>query len=357
MKRITFLFTLLLTMSWATAMAQTTIDAQGGYYRLVNTSSTTNYMTVLDNGDGTYGLSVSNTPSAVNSVVQFIKTSTDGQYLMKLQGLYIGIVSRSNKVSLVASEDPENDENVGKFTVNLFSGTTDTYYFQDVFGNKDGNCLMGADIVQGWGPWTQKSRWYIYAATDIEVALSQVESEYYATTYLPFPVSSATEGVSIYTGALNGTKDVITMSEVTSLPAENGAVIVGSSASATFNILSETSADISNALSGTLLPVTLTDDTRANYLVFGRNTSTNELGFYKPSSSVSTIGYNKAFIDNSSSGANAITMSFGGSQTAIENAINGNMNNAPIYDLSGRHVMKTVKGNFYIQGGKKFIAQ
>ncbi len=30
---------------------------------------------------------------------------------------------------------------------------------------------------------------------------------------------------------------------------------------------------------------------------------------------------------------------------------------APIYDLTGRRVMKAVKGGIYIQSGKKFIAQ
>ena len=29
--------------------------------------------------------------------------------------------------------------------------------------------------------------------------------------------------------------------------------------------------------------------------------------------------------------------------------------NAPIYDLSGRRVAKTVKGGVYIQNGKKFV--
>lgn len=32
-------------------------------------------------------------------------------------------------------------------------------------------------------------------------------------------------------------------------------------------------------------------------------------------------------------------------------------NQTPVYDLSGRRVVKTVKGGLYIQNGKKFIAQ
>lgn len=51
-------------------------------------------------------------------------------------------------------------------------------------------------------------------------------------------------------------------------------------------------------------------------------------------------------------------MNFGGTTTGITNAIKNEVNpNAPIYDLSGRRVFTTVKGNIYLQQGRKFIAQ
>ena len=39
------------------------------------------------------------------------------------------------------------------------------------------------------------------------------------------------------------------------------------------------------------------------------------------------------------------------------NTNNATMSNAPVFDLTGRRVMKMVKGNLYIQNGRKFIAQ
>ena len=52
----------------------------------------------------------------------------------------------------------------------------------------------------------------------------------------------------------------------------------------------------------------------------------------------------------------ALSFNFGGT-TAIESVLNSTDANAPIYDLSGRRVMNTVKGGIYIQNGKKFIVK
>ncbi|MBO7294847.1 MAG: hypothetical protein J6U65_05470, partial [Bacteroidaceae bacterium] len=54
----------------------------------------------------------------------------------------------------------------------------------------------------------------------------------------------------------------------------------------------------------------------------------------------------------------ALSFNFGGNTTAIESVLNNGADaNAPIYDLTGRRVMNTVKGGIYIQNGKKFIVK
>ena len=74
---------------------------------------------------------------------------------------------------------------------------------------------------------------------------------------------------------------------------------------------------------------------------------------------------NTAFLNNgfkaylpkqAGSGVNALRFNFGGETTAIETVETENAN-APIYDLSGRRVLSTVKGGIYIQNGKKFIVK
>ena len=54
--------------------------------------------------------------------------------------------------------------------------------------------------------------------------------------------------------------------------------------------------------------------------------------------------------------AKTLRFNFGGETTAI-NAVEVENANAPIYDLSGRRVLSTVKGGIYIQNGKKFIVK
>jgi hypothetical protein len=54
--------------------------------------------------------------------------------------------------------------------------------------------------------------------------------------------------------------------------------------------------------------------------------------------------------------AKTLRFNFGGETTAID-AVEVENANAPIYDLSGRRVLSTVKGGIYIQNGKKFIVK
>lgn len=83
----------------------------------------------------------------------------------------------------------------------------------------------------------------------------------------------------------------------------------------------------------------------------------NGTAFYK--GKVSTIlGMNKAYLTLNTAGAvEAISMNFGGNVTGINQIVNAEQNNAPVYALTGRRVVRTVKGGLYIKGGNKFIAR
>ena len=56
------------------------------------------------------------------------------------------------------------------------------------------------------------------------------------------------------------------------------------------------------------------------------------------------------------SGVKALRFNFDGETTAIE-TVETEKANSPIYDLSGRRVVNTMKGGIYIQNGKKFIVK
>lgn len=70
------------------------------------------------------------------------------------------------------------------------------------------------------------------------------------------------------------------------------------------------------------------------------------------------LGMNKAYLTLNEAGApEAISMNFGGNVTGINQIVNAEQDNAPVYDLTGRRVVRTVKGGLYIKGGNKFIAR
>ena len=83
----------------------------------------------------------------------------------------------------------------------------------------------------------------------------------------------------------------------------------------------------------------------------------NGTAFYKGKIG-STLKANKAYLTLNEAGApEAISMNFGGNVTGINQIVNAEQNNAPVYDLTGRRVVRTVKGGLYIKGGNKFIAR
>ena len=206
------------------------------------------------------------------------------------------------------------------------------------------------------------SAWYIVPATDIEVVLNTVGDASYATTYLPFAVKGDGE-TKLYKGsvgknALN--EDVLKMNEVSGVIQKETALVLKGAAddpSTTLTIRNEEGNEVGeNDLQGTLTDITFSDN-RSSYLVLGVGNSSQKIGFYTPSVNLTAIGQNKAYLYASAVGtANAIALNFEDVTTGISlTEINGE--NAPVYDLSGRRVLRTVKGGLYIQNGKKYIVK
>lgn len=214
----------------------------------------------------------------------------------------------------------------------------------------------GIDKWEGQGGYYQQVTWTIDVANQFEVALNNAGDNSYATAYLPFGVSAISDAKA-YVGKLNTEKNALDMTKVEGVPAEKGFVLVGA-ADATATLTIGTANEINTDLTGTNTAITLTDDNRANYLVFGRkkDVTTNELGFFK--TTAATIPANKAFLDATTlnGASSAIAMNFGGNTTGVNTVVLGeNGVNAPVFDLSGRRVVAPVKGGVYIQNGKKFI--
>lgn len=328
----------------------------GKYYRLYNTSDARKWLCV-DNADNSKMNCNADAEKAVASVVTFVNAET-GRYRMKIEGKTFGKYLQDYQAIALVGEDSGAK---GSYIVNHV-GTKFTF-FDKASNNAHSYLHCNGNNLVGWEA-SDPSQWYVVPATDVEIAMNEVNGKRYASAYLPFAVN-AVDGAQAYVGELNDTKNVLNMTAVNGVPANNGFVLVGNAEKATLTIGNAEPLTITNALTGSNVKVALetttgsgenvtVNDHRADYLVFGTNAG--NVGFYKPAAALTTIAANKAFVAASSltTAPGAIAMNFGGNVTGINNAVVAS-ENAPIFDLSGRRVVKAVKGGVYIQNGKKFV--
>lgn len=273
--------------------------------------------------------------AAVDQLWQFVESNGKFKLLNVNAGTYLANVAggKGNTSGLNAGG--------ADYTVSL----SDAPAFEILDGGKP----VQEEVNQNLNWWYDNdgnAKWYLIEATDIEVALNNAGTKSYATTYLPFSVSAA-EGAELYTGELNGNVMNLTKSH-TGVAAEQGIVLVGESSSTKALLTIGEGTATGKGLVGTLTPK---DVEASSVLTLGKSGS--EVGFFAFTGT--QIGANKAYVEKTA-GASAVMINFG-EVTGIENAVAPEVANAPLYDLSGRRVVKAVKGGLYIQNGKKFIAR
>lgn len=296
--------------------------------------------------------------STVWKFVPAVKEAT-GQYGVKLYNVnaqaYLGALVNPVQKPVTPMTADLTQGGLYSISVNT-SGSVDGFVLRD--GN---NGRMNLEANGGIDKWEGEDRYYnqvtwtIDVATEFEVALNTVESKSYATAYLPFGVS-AVSGAKAYTAATPANGQTV-MTETANFAKETGVLLVSdeAAAKAVLTIVDVEGATNTSALKGTLLAKNITD-AQAKYLVFGKNkTNETEVGFFEPSTTVTSIPANRAFFADAE--GSAIALNFG-NVTSVNNVVAGNANvNAPIFDLTGRRVVKAVKGGLYIQNGKKYIVK
>lgn len=184
----------------------------------------------------------------------------------------------------------------------------------------------------------------------------------FATLALPFDfkvASSTTNDAKLYTGAYNASAGTLDMTAVEGVVPANVGVVIKSDSKAenivlTANAKATETALTSNQLVGTTEEIAFSELT--DKLVFGV-TAQNHVGFYTAGGSAA-LPANRAYLPTSVlGGGNAVAMNFGGDVTGINAVVKADKANAAIYDLTGRRVTRTVKGDLYIQNGSKFVAR
>lgn len=204
---------------------------------------------------------------------------------------------------------------------------------------------------------TEKS--YAFTLTPATITLplnySKADNKTFATTCLPYAVEVAEgqDNIKAYAGKLNEEKTELQMNAVTAVPANQGVILSGESASdnqVVLNVIASADA-IDNDLLGTTSEIST-----EGILSLGRANGTGSVGFFR--STNATLKANRAYLKVDNETIQSLAMNFGGTTTGITNVVKNDVDpNAPIYDLSGCRVFNMVKGNIYLQQGRKFIAQ
>ena len=191
-----------------------------------------------------------------------------------------------------------------------------------------------------------------FAGQPVNFAAS-TDSKNYATLNLPY-ASKLPEGVTAYMAGEVVDNDLnITVYKNAGdvLPANTPVLLTATSdGSKTFAPAPYVAAE-ETGFKGTLGATAVTD---ANVYILSKNGG-ETVKFFALDETNNTINANKAYLVVSGGAAQALNFNFGNT-TGIQNAaVEGVNANAPLFDLSGRRVVKAVKGGIYIQNGKKFV--
>lgn len=311
------------------------------YYRFVNigTSAKYGYDVTLGVKDGKAFCSEGNKEN-IDFVWQVIPTTGGKHFIKNANGkTYLQPVQNGTDAKTALGEG-ENVYELRKASAGVFKLWSGNNGFPAQVETNDKNTFY----LNGWD--AGNATWKVFEIESVEIPLHAADTKSYATTYLPFSVSAA-EGAELYTGELNGNDMNLTKSH-TGVAAEQGIVLVGESSATKAVLTIGKGTATSKGLEGTLTPKTVE---ASAVLTLGKSGS--EVGFFAFTGT--QIGANKAYITKPA-GASAVMINFG-EVTGIENAVAPEAANAPLYDLSGRRVVKAVKGGLYIQNGKKFIAR
>lgn len=240
-----------------------------------------------------------------------------------------------------------------KWNIKKLSDTTFSLYSNDLAWKFDGSKIaFSAPNTSDAFAFQTIEATYVLPLHD-----SEADNAAFATTCAPFNFAIVGDDVKAYAGKLSADGKELDMSEIEgNVPANQGVILKAAMGVSKVTVKVVNTADaIDNDLKGTNDEMT---DLSQVY-VFGRDKVTRHVGFYNASGDAS-LPANRAYLDKPAQEAvNAVAMNFGdGTVTNVNTAISAqSTDNAPIYDLSGRRVQRTVKGSLYIKGGRKFMAQ
>ena len=256
------------------------------------------------------------------------------------------------------------------FTIKLTQSSTATYL------SRTGDNSLEMVTTK---PDTKEGFWYLREASSYTIPLNDVGGEAYATLCAPVDLKFSVNdyGTTAYTGEL--TTEIIDGKEVKVLDLtevnRESVIAAGTplvlyypysgNVVSVFDVVYDASVSYSpnDTWKGTFINLVFGNDeaTAKNYRTLGKGGAANTAGFYTPRATTK-IPANRAYIEMPSDAKPQAMLPIrfeDGTLTWIDASIltGEQTDNAAIYDLSGRRIMQPQRGQLYIRGGKKFIAQ
>ncbi len=191
---------------------------------------------------------------------------------------------------------------------------------------------------------------------------AQIGDEYVGTFSAPF-ATTVPAGVEAYTITGKNDNGYAVLSEQpltagTVIPANEGVLLVSQTEKTDAYTLPTTATATESLFTNNLLEAgtgAAVDAATTAYILAAGGES---VGFYQLNDDDRIVARGKAYLAGLQSGA-VVKLNFGGNLTGIDAVDNGELtiDNAPVYDLSGRVVANPTKGGVYIKNGKKFIVK
>lgn len=273
----------------------------------------------------------------------------------------------------------QNDWTIEPATLDKGAGSVSLTDRADVFGlvqmkalGKDGqttyylNSRIDGDFISQWSAdkfydtgWNNMNRSCYYQFEEVEypntINFNDAQNingvSHIATFSAPF-ATIIPEGVKAYYVSAKGTEATMTAIEAEAIPANQGVILTSESDAAATMVpaASETAATITGNQLGHSAGAAKSLTAGEGYIL--RNGSEGT-AFYP--CKAGSLPINKAYLLGNGE-SSAIVMNFGNAVTGINTIAASASAKAPIFDLSGRRVVKATKG-LYIQNGKKVIVK
>lgn len=313
-------------------------NLNGGYYRIVNASTTGAHHMLAVQSAGTTLSIIAPTTANADAVWQLSQFANSGQL-----ALY-----HPNHAQYVQANRAEVGEGAQAYSLTAQGKAMFALQVNDnaLTEAADGTVELTANATSA-----NAGCWYLVPATTLDVNLNAVaDGRSYATVYLPFGISHV-EGAEAYVGdaPLDGR---INVTATESFAAKTGILLVSNESNDQATLTIGQGDNLYSAISGSLVQFSISDAERTNYLVFDRNADDlAQVGFFI--SQRTTLSANRGFVRTDA--YEALTLNFDRITTAT-GAVKQQSGNAPVYyDLTGRRVLNPLKGGIYITGGRKVV--